>query len=229
MSGRILVVEDEPAISDAVAYALREAGYEVEAVGDGDSALAEARTRGYDLMVLDLLLPGVPGLDVCRTLREEQSDLPIVMLTARDAEAERVEGLDLGADDYVTKPFSIAELVSRVRSLLRRRALDRAGSGALRTVGGLRLDVARHTASIDGKPLLLTRSEFRLVALLASEPGRPFTREELVRHLWESDFVGDMRSIDVHVSNLRRKLEADPRRPKRLLTVRGVGYKLVAA
>jgi two-component system response regulator RegX3 len=229
MSGRILVVEDEPAISDAVAYALREAGYDVQAVGDGDSALAEVRTRGYDLMVLDLLLPGVPGLAICRTLRDEGNDLPIVVLTARDAEAERVDGLDLGADDYVTKPFSIAELVSRVRSLLRRRALDRAGSGALRTVGGLRLDVARHTATIDGKPLLLTRSEFRLVALLASEPERPFTREELVRHLWESDFVGDMRAIDVHVSNLRRKLEVDPRRPKRLVTVRGVGYKLVAA
>ena len=229
MTGRILVVEDEPAISDAVTYALREAGYEVDAAGDGRSALDHARTRAYDLMVLDLLLPGLPGLTVCRALREERSDLPIVILTARDAELERVEGLDLGADDYVTKPFSVAELVSRVRSLLRRRALDRAGTASTRVVGGLRLDVARHTATIDGKPLLLTRSEFRLVALLASEPGKPFTREELVRHLWESEFVGDMRAIDVHVSNLRRKIESDPRHPHRLLTVRGVGYKLVAA
>jgi DNA-binding response OmpR family regulator len=229
MSGRILVVEDEAAISDAVAYALREAGYDVEAVDDGVRGLEEARSRQFDLMILDLLLPGMPGLDVCKTLREEHSDLPIVMLTARDAELERVEGLDTGADDYVTKPFSMAELVSRVRSLLRRRRLDRSGPGAVKTVGGLRLDVTRHTATVDGKPLLLTRSEFRLVALLASEPGKAFTREELVRHLWESDFVGDMRAIDVHVSNLRRKLETDPRRPRRLLTVRGVGYKLVAA
>jgi two-component system response regulator RegX3 len=229
VSERILVVEDEPAISDAVAYALREAGYEVEAVGDGSMALDEARKRDYDLMVLDLLLPGTPGLEVCRVLRAESSDLPIIMLTARDAELERVEGLDLGADDYVTKPFSVAELVSRVRSLLRRRALDRSSGGTVQNVGGLRLDVARHTATIDGNPLLLTRSEFRLVALLASDPGKPFAREELVRHLWESSFVGDMRAIDVHVSNLRRKLEADPRRPRRLLTVRGVGYKLVAA
>jgi DNA-binding response OmpR family regulator len=229
MNGRILIVEDEPAISDAVAYALRDAGYEVDAVGDGDRALEQARTSEYDLMVLDLLLPGTPGLEVCRTLRDESNDLPIVMLTARDSEHELVDGLDLGADDYVTKPFSVAELVSRVRALLRRRTLDRSGGQTLRTVGGLRLDVGRHTATVDGKPLLLTRSEFRLVALLASEPGKPFTREQLVRHLWESDFVGDRRAIDVHVSNLRRKIEADPRRPRRLVTVRGVGYKLVAA
>lgn len=229
MSSRILVVEDEAAISDAVSYALREAGYEVEAVDDGERALEEARSHRYDLMVLDLLLPGLPGLEVCHALRAEQSDLPIVMLTARDAEAERVEGLDIGADDYVTKPFSVAELVSRVRSLLRRRELDRAGGGAVRTVGGLRLDVGRHTATVDGKPVLLTRSEFRLVALLASAPDKPFTREELIQHLWESDFVGDRRAIDVHVSNLRRKLEQDPRRPRRLVTVRGIGYKLVPA
>jgi two-component system response regulator RegX3 len=227
MTGRILVVEDEPAISDAVSYGLREAGYEVQTVDDGDRALEEARSNRYDLMVLDLLLPGLPGLDVCRALREERSDLPIVVLTARDAEVERIEGLDIGADAYMTKPFSVAELVSRVRSLLRRRELDRAG--AVRTVGDVRLDVARHTATVAGKPVLLTRSEFRLVELLASEPGKPFTREALIRHLWDSDFAGDRRAIDVHVSNLRRKLEQDPRRPRRLLTVRGVGYKLVAA
>ena len=229
MNGRILVVEDDPAISDAVDYALREAGYDVDAVGDGDVALERARHRSYDLMVLDLLLPGRPGIDVCSTLRAEHNDLPIVMLTALDAEADRVHGLDIGADDYVTKPFSIAELVSRVRSLLRRRELDRKSGGSVRSVGGLRLDVARHTAAVDGRPVLLTRSEFRLVALLASEPGKPFEREDLIRHLWESDFVGDRRAIDVHVSNLRRKLERDPRRPERLITVRGVGYKLVAA
>ena len=226
---RILVVEDEPAISDAVAYALREAGYDVDAVGDGAEALERARRHTYDLMVLDLLLPGVPGIDVCSTLRAERSDLPIVMLTARDAELDRVHGLDSGADDYVTKPFSVAELVSRVRSHLRRRELDRSRSGNVAVVGGLRLDVARHSASVEGNPVLLTRSEFRLLALLASEPGKPFTREQLIRHLWESDFVGDRRAIDVHVSNLRRKIEQEPRKPKRLVTVRGIGYKLVPA
>jgi len=229
VTARILVVEDEPAISDAVAYALREAGYDVEPVDDGALALEQARSGQFDLMVLDLLLPGTPGLDVCKTLRAETSDLPIIMLTARDAELERIEGLDTGADDYVTKPFSMTELVARVRSLLRRRELDGSTNGALLTVGGLQLDVARHTATLDGKALQLTRSEFRLVSLLAASPGKAFGREELVRHLWETDFVGDVRAIDVHVSNLRRKLEDDPRRPRRLVTVRGVGYKLVAA
>jgi DNA-binding response OmpR family regulator len=229
MTDRILVVEDESAISEAVSYALREAGYEVDAVDDGEDALERARTRQYDLMVLDLLLPGLSGTEVCSRLRAERSDLPIVMLTALDSEHDRVEGLDTGADDYVTKPFSVAELVSRVRSHLRRRELDRSRASSVLTIGGLRLDVGRHSASADGEPVLLTRSEFRLIALLASEPGRPFTREQLIRHLWESDFVGDRRAIDVHVSNLRRKIEQDPRKPKRLVTVRSIGYKLVAA
>ena len=227
MSTRILVVEDEPAIAEAVVYALGEAGYEADSVGDGAVALAAARETPYDLMVLDLHLPGTSGLDVCRALRAE-SDLPIVMLTARDAERDRITGLDSGADDYVTKPFSVAELVSRVRALLRRRALDRSTATIVQTIGGLELDVTRHSATIDGKPLPLTRSEFRLVSLLASEPDRVFSRDELVRHLWQSDFVGDRRAIDVHISNLRRKIESDPRRPRRLVTVRGVGYKLTA-
>jgi two-component system response regulator RegX3 len=228
MSGRILVVEDEPAIAEAVSYALRDAGYDVDAVADGGEAVDAARERPYDLMILDLLLPGLPGLDVCRAVRAE-SDLPIVMLTARDAELERVVGLEIGADDYVTKPFSVAELVSRVRALLRRRELDRGRRSFVQRVGGLELDIPHHAATIDGRPLQLTRSEFRLVTLLASDVGRVFTRDELVRHLWESDFIGDRRAIDVHVSNLRRKLEADARNPRRLLTVRGIGYKLVAA
>ena len=177
-------------------------------------------------MILDLMLPGIAGIDVCRTLRAE-SDLPIVMLTALDAEVDRVEGLDSGADDYVTKPFSVAELVSRVRALLRRRMLDHASAPVVRRVGALELDVARHTATVDGAPMQLTRSEFMLLALLASDPGRDFTRDELVRHLWQSEFVGDGRAIDVHISNLRKKLEVDPHAPRRLVTVRGVGYKLV--
>jgi two-component system, OmpR family, response regulator RegX3 len=224
---RILVVEDEQAIAEAVTYALRNAGYDVDCADDGDEAIAAARRERYDLMVLDLLLPGTPGIEICETLRKE-SDLPIVMLTARDTEWDRITGLDSGADDYVTKPFSVSELVSRVRALLRRRELDRARSANVVRVGGLQLDVTRYAASLDGVPLRLTTSEFRLVQLLASEPGRVFTRDDLIKHLWQSDFVGDRRAIDVHISNLRRKLEPDPRHPRRLLTVRGVGYKLVA-
>ena len=223
---RILLVEDEPAIAEAVTYALRDAGYDVDHTSDGSEALAAARDEHYDLMVLDLLLPGTPGIDVCKTLRAE-SDLPIVMLTARDAVGERVAGLDAGADDYVTKPFSVSELVSRVRALLRRRDLDRALHANVIRVGSLHLDIVRHSATIDGKLLRLTVSEFRIVQLLASDPGRVFTRDDLIRHLWDSEFVGDRRAIDVHVSNLRRKLESNPRNPTRLLTVRGVGYKLM--
>jgi len=226
MGERILVVEDEATIAEAVSYALRESGYDVDAVANGRAALEAARAERYDLMILDLMLPIVSGLDVCRELRAE-SDLPIVMLTARDAESDRVLGLDLGADDYVTKPFSVAELVSRVRALLRRRELNRA-RGLVRRVGALDLDVGRYTASLAGKPLQLTRREFRLLALLASEPGRVFTREELLQEVWSDARSGDRRAIDVHVSNLRRKLEEDPRHPRRLQTVRGAGYRLVA-
>ncbi len=227
MSSRILLVEDEPAIAEAVAYALKDAGFDVDAVGDGGEALEASRRLDYDLMILDLLLPGMSGLNVCRTVRAE-SDLPILMLTARETELDRVIGLETGADDYVTKPFSIAELVSRVRALLRRRALDLSRNSGVRTVGGLRLDVNHHAATVDDNALQLTPSEFRLLSLLATEPGRVFTREELVRHLWQSDFLGDRRAIDVHISNLRRKLEPNPRQPQRLITVRGSGYKLMA-
>jgi DNA-binding response OmpR family regulator len=225
---RILVVEDEPAIAEAVSYALRNAGYDVDWLEDGDAALAAARERQYDLLVLDILLPTTTsGLDVCDVLRGE-SDVPIVMLTALGAESEKVSGLETGADAYMTKPFSVAELVSRVRALLRRRQLDRASASGTLKVGELALDIARHAATIGGSPLRLTASEFRLMRFLAAEPGRAFTRDELVEHLWQGDFAGDRRAIDVHISNLRRKLEPDPRHPRRLVTVRGVGYKLVA-
>ena len=227
MSSRILLVEDEPAIAEAVAYALKDAGFEVDAVGDGGEALEASRRLDYDLMILDLLLPSMSGLNVCRTVRAE-SDLPILMLTARETELDRVIGLETGADDYVTKPFSLAELVSRVRALLRRRALDLSRNSGVRTVGSLRLDVNHHAATVEDRALQLTPSEFRLLSLLATEPGRVFTREELVRHLWQSDFLGDRRAIDVHISNLRRKLEPNPRQPRRLVTVRGSGYKLMA-
>jgi DNA-binding response OmpR family regulator len=227
MNERILVVDDEPAIVDAVTYALRREGFEVDALGDGQQALETARAEPYDVLVLDLMLPGVSGLDICRTLRAE-SDVPIVMLTARDAEVDRVLGLELGADDYVTKPFSVAELVSRVRAILRRRELDRSTARAIvLRVGGLEVDLLRHRVRVDGTEIELTPSELSILALLAEEPDRVFSRREIMQHLWQSTYVGDERACDIHVSNLRRKIERDPAEPERLLTVRSIGYKLV--
>jgi two-component system, OmpR family, response regulator RegX3 len=227
VSERILVVDDEPAIVDAVSYALRASGFEVDTSGDGESALEAARVNGYDVLVLDVRLPGLSGIEICRRLRDE-SDVPILMLTAMDAEVDRVLGLEAGADDYVTKPFSVAELVSRVRAILRRRELDRASSGGVRHVGSLELDVNRHEVRIDERTIRLTPSEFRLLAFLAQEPERVYSRREIMQHLWDSTYVGDQRACDIHVSNLRRKIEETPGRPQRLVTVRGVGYKLLA-
>ena len=227
MSERILVVDDEPAIGDAVAYALRASGFEVDTFADGESALEAARATGYDVLVLDVRLPGLSGIEICRRLRDE-SDVPILILTAMDAEVDRVLGLEAGADDYVTKPFSIAELVSRVRAILRRRELDRASGGAVRRVGSLELDLNRHDVRIDGRTIRLTPSEFRLLAFLAQEPERVYSRREIMQHLWDSTYVGDQRACDIHVSNLRRKIEETAGRPRRLVTVRGVGYKLLA-
>jgi DNA-binding response OmpR family regulator len=227
VSERILVVDDEPAIGDAVAYALRASGFEVDTFGNGETALEAARATGYDVLVLDVRLPGLSGIEICRRLRDE-SDVPILILTAMDAEVDRVLGLEAGADDYVTKPFSIAELVSRVRAILRRRELDRASGGAVRRVGSLELDVNRHDVRIDGRTIRLTPSEFRLLAFLAQEPEHVYSRREIMQHLWDSTYVGDQRACDIHVSNLRRKIEETPGRPRRLVTVRGVGYKLLA-
>ena len=228
MTARILVVDDETAIADAVAYTLRSEGLTADVVGDGETALRSALAGEYDCVVLDVRLPGLSGLEVCRRLRA-RSDVPIVVLSAREAEVDRVMGLEAGADDYVVKPFSMAELVSRVRSILRRRELDRAGAGfSVRRLGGLSIDLIRREASVDGHAVHLTPSEFRLLALLASEPGRAFDRRQIMEHLWDSDHVAGARACDIHVSNLRAKIERDPARPARLLTVRGVGYKLVA-
>ena len=227
MSEKILVVDDEPAIVDAVAYALRASGFEVDTSGDGESALEAARANDYDVLVLDVRLPGLSGIEICRRLRDE-SDVPILILTAMDAEVDRVLGLEAGADDYVTKPFSVAELVSRVRAILRRRELDRATGGGVRRVGSLELDVNRHEVRIDGRTIRLTPSEFRLLAFLAQEPEHVYSRREIMQHLWDSTYVGDQRACDIHVSNLRRKIEETPGRPQRLVTIRGVGYKLLA-
>jgi two-component system, OmpR family, response regulator RegX3 len=227
VSPRILVVEDEPALADAVGYALRGDGHEVEAVDDGETALAAAHERPFDLLVLDLMLPGVSGIEVCRRLRSE-SPIPILMLTAREAEVDRVLGLEAGADDYVTKPFSMSELLARVRAILRRRELDAHEAHPTRDVGGLHLDLERYEATVDGKPVQLTPSELKLLALLSRDPGRVYSRREIMQHLWESEYIGDARAADLHVSNIRRKLERDPESPERLVTVRGAGYKLVA-
>ena len=229
MSHRLLVLDDDPGVLDVVTAALEGEGFTVDAVSDAESGLAAARERRYDLVVLDLMLPDRPGTEVCRELRAESS-VPIVMLTAKDAELDRVLGLELGADDYVTKPFSLAELISRIRALLRRRQLDEEERGApVRRVGGVTIDLGRHETTVDSQPIELTRSEFRLLALLAEEPGRVRTRRELMKHLWRSEHVGDEHACDVHVSNLRRKIERDPARPERIVTVRGVGYKLLAS
>jgi two-component system response regulator RegX3 len=229
MSTRVLLADDEPAILDAVRYTLAKEGFQVDLVADGERALETALAGVYDLVVLDVMMPGLSGIDVCRRLRAA-SDVPIILLTARDAEIDRVLGLELGADDYVTKPFSMAELVSRIRALLRRRQLDRESGGAPSVrLGGLEIDLVRHEVVVDGRLVHLTPSEFKVLALLAEEPERVFTRRQIMEHLWQSPYVGDERASDVHVSNLRRKIEQDPAHPERLLTVRGIGYKLVAA
>jgi DNA-binding response OmpR family regulator len=230
VTGRILVVDDDPGIVDVVSFALRSEGFDVETAGDGERAFELAQRQLYDVMVLDLMLPRMSGTDVCRRLRAEGNGVPIVMLTARDAEVDRVVGLEVGADDYVTKPFSTAELVSRIRAILRRRDFDRQQARtALSQVGGLRIDFARHDVRVDGEPVRLTPSEFKLLALLAESQERVFTRRQIMEHLWESDWVGDEHAADVHISNLRRKIERDPTTPERIVTVRGFGYKLVPA
>jgi two-component system response regulator RegX3 len=224
----VLVVDDDPGVLDVVAFTLRREGFDVDEERDGRTALDAARSRSYDIVILDVMLPEVSGTEVCRALRAE-SDVPIVMLTARDAERDRVLGLELGADDYVTKPFSSAELLSRVRAILRRRELDRAaGVGAVRRLGGLQIDLGRQQVTVDGDQVRLTLSEFKVLALLAERPDAVVSRRELMQHLWASEHVGDEHACEVHISNLRRKIERNPSNPQRLLTVRGSGYKLVA-
>ncbi|HET7566507.1 MAG TPA: response regulator transcription factor [Gaiellaceae bacterium] len=227
MSPRILLADDEPDIVAPVGYALRADGFEVDAVGDGEEALAAARSGDYDLVILDVMMPKLSGTDVCRALRAE-SIVPIIMLTAKDAEIDRVLGLELGADDYVTKPFSTRELSSRIRAVLRRRDLERSASGGtLLQVGDLTLDLAAHRASVGGREVRLTPSEFKVLTLLAREPNRVFSRWQIMEHLWEASYVGTARAADVHVSNLRRKVEREPAQPRRIVTVREAGYKLV--
>jgi two-component system, OmpR family, response regulator RegX3 len=224
---KVLVVEDEPAVRDALGYALRGDGFDVDVADDGEAGLRAAQEGDYDVLVLDLMLPKISGTEVCRRLRAE-SAVPIIMLTAKGAELDRVLGLEIGADDYVTKPFSMAELIGRIRAILRRRELDRSGGESQLRIGSLELNPMRHEARVDGDSKRLTPSEFKLLLLLAEQPERVFSRREIMQHLWDSEYVGDQRACDIHISNLRQKLERDPARPERIVTIRGVGYKLAA-
>ena len=221
---RVLVVEDEESFSDALSYMLGREGFEAVVAGTGPDALAEFDRAGADIVLLDLMLPGLPGTEVCRALRS-RSNVPIIMLTAKDSEVDKVVGLELGADDYVTKPYSARELVARIRAVLRRRGdVEAPADGALEA-GPVRLDVERHVVAVDGEPVALPLKEFDLLELLMRNAGRVLTRVQLIDRVWGSDYVGDTKTLDVHVKRLRAKIEPDPANPKHLVTVRGLGYK----
>src|SRR5918996_5830956 len=227
---RILIADDEPSVRDSVGYALRQEGFDVILAVDGDDAERKLGNEDpeFDLLILDIMMPGRSGLDLCRDVRG-RSPVPIILLTAKDAEVDKVVGLEVGADDYVTKPFSVRELLGRVRAQLRRRELDlhaSPGEGKTIDAGPVRIDLARHLVSIRGEPVNLTRSEFQVLRLLAERPGQVFSRLEIMEELWQSEFSGDVRACDVHISNLRQKVERDPQDPELVLTVRGIGYKL---
>lgn len=222
MAQRILVVDDEQSIRTIVEYALKDAGFEVVTAARGDEALAAMERDPVDLVVLDVMLPGMDGLEVCQRIRAERS-VPIIMLSARGEELDKVLGLELGADDYVTKPFSPRELVSRVKANLRRGKLDGEHEDSLR-FGDLEIDPVARAVTRDGDELNLTLSEFEILLKLARSPRRVFTRQELMDHLWNGTFYGDLRSVDVHVRHLRQKIERDASNPLLIRTVRGVGY-----
>ena len=227
MSPRILVVDDEPSLVQGLTYALEREGFQVDVATDGEAAVDAALTLPLDLIILDLMLPKLSGLEACGRIRAH-SDVPIIMLTARDSERDLVSGLTSGADDYVTKPFSAAELSCRISALLRRRKLDGHGSRALTlTVGALAVDLVADRVSVDGNPVGVTPSEFKILSLLASAPGSVFSRRQIMEHLWGSSFIGDEHTCEVHVSSLRRKIERSPGMPERLITVRGAGYSLI--
>jgi len=227
MSRRVLLADDEPDIVEPVSYALRAEGFEVDTVGDGQQALDAALEGGYDVVVLDVMMPKLSGTEVCRRLRTA-SIVPVILLTAKDAEIDRVLGLELGADDYVTKPFSMRELASRIRAVLRRGELERSSAGSVVHAGDLEIDLAAHRVSVAGREVHLTPSEFKVLTLLASQPNRVFSRWQIMEHLWDATYVGTARAADVHVSNLRQKIEDDPAHPHRITTVREAGYRLAA-
>jgi len=222
---RILVVEDEESFSDPLSYLLRKEGYEVSVAATGTQALEEFDRSGADLVLLDLMLPGLSGTDVCRQLRSH-SNVPVIMLTAKDGEIDKVVGLELGADDYVTKPYSSRELLARVKAVLRRRAEPEELMPPSLQAGRVRMDVDRHVVTVDGEQVPLPLKEFELLELLMRNAGRVLTRMQLIDRVWGSDYVGDTKTLDVHVKRLRAKIEPDPGNPRLLTTVRGLGYKL---
>ena len=221
---RVLVVEDEESYSEALAYMLRKEGFEVAVAADGNAALDEFDRNGADIVLLDLMLPGIPGTEVCRVIRQT-SNVPVIMVSAKDDEIDKVVGLELGADDYVTKPYSPRELVARIRAVLRRGTEPDLAPMTLEA-GPVRMDVERHVVTVDGPEQRLPLKEFELLEMFLRNPGRVLTRGQLIDRVWGSDYVGDTKTLDVHVKRLRAKLEPDPGEPKYLVTVRGLGYKL---
>ncbi|MGH2930313.1 MAG: response regulator [Solirubrobacteraceae bacterium] len=223
---RLLVVEDEQSFADALSYMLGKEGFDIATAGTGTDALAVFERGGIDLVLLDVMLPGLPGTDVCRALRQ-RSTVPIIMLTARDSEIDKVVGLELGADDYVTKPFSARELTARIRAVLRRHAeVPAVDDDAVLISGPIRMDVDRHTVTVRGRPIALPLKEFELLELLLRNAGRVLTRDQLLDRVWGPGYVGDTKTLDVHVKRLRGKIESDPGAPRLLRTVRGLGYKI---
>jgi two-component system response regulator RegX3 len=222
---RILLIEDEEGIGEALHYQLTREGYEVDWVRDGPAGLRSMDMYGADLVLLDLMLPGMAGEEVCRQIRRSTST-PIIMLTAKDTEIDKVVGLELGADDYVTKPFSTRELLARIKAVLRRADADEDREQVLEG-GNIRLDPARVEVTVGGRAVHLTRKEFDLLARLMESPGKVLTRERLIEEVWGADYVGDTRTLDVHIKRLRAKCESDPGKPQHLTTVRGLGYKFV--
>jgi len=231
---KVLIVEDDPAVRDVVEYALSREGMETEAVSSGDTAIERLFSDApFDLVILDVMLPDTDGVTLCRELRSADCalrDVPVIMLTARDDETSVVVGLEVGADDYVTKPFSPRQLVSRVRAHLRRQHLSSRPSSAEQRkleFPGLAIDLLRREVLVGSRPIELTSREFEVLALLASHPGRVYGREEIMAHLWGGDFYGEVRAADVHVQHIRKKIEPDPKNPRFIETMRGVGYRFV--
>ena len=220
---RILIIEDEESYRDATAFMLRKEGFEVLTAEDGETGLATYDRSGADLVLLDLMMPGMPGFEVCRQLRS-RGNVGIVMVTARDSEVDKVVGLELGADDYLTKPFSHRELVARIRAVLRR-GQDQVLVPDIVEAAGVRIDVERHEVVVDGREVRLALREFELLEVLLRNAGRVMTRGQLIDRVWGSDYVGDTKTLDVHIKRLRAKIEDDPAAPTRLVTVRGLGYK----
>lgn len=223
---KVLIVEDEESFSEALAFLLGKEGFVVDAAATGTEALAKFERGGYDLILLDLMIPEISGIEVCRAIRAK-SQVPIIMLTAKDSEIDKVVGLELGADDYVTKPYSKSELVARIRAVLRRGVFvpDGEENGVI-TLANIRMDVDRHQVYVQGQPISLPLKEFELLEFLMRNPGRVLTRAQLIDRVWGSDYVGDTKTLDVHIKRLRAKVEKDPANPELIQTVRGLGYKL---